>query len=121
MCILPNAGGQYLSLNVNGPDGERVHCDGTDLSVDTFQAAMVTANNTVYVPGGSATIVCNHVSFNASAFMSGAKTPAWNVSRGYDTTSRVSGDVPSAAQIVAMAKLLIEGPLLASMPLPAQL
>ena len=108
VCILPSNTGQYLRFNLDEWNGVRVPCDGSDLSVDTFHAAIKTGNNTIFVPGGSATIVCNHVSFNASDFMSGAKTPAWNSSRGYDTTSRVSGDVPSAAAIIAMAKALIE-------------
>lgn len=45
VCILPTGKSSYLSLNIPG------QCDGTNLSIATFHAGMVTRNNTIYVPG----------------------------------------------------------------------
>ena len=84
-----------------------VHCDGQAQSLAVFAEGFTTGNNTVYVPGGAASLVCNHVTFNASAFMSGSPTKEWNHSIGYDSTSRVSGDVPSPATIIGWAKSML--------------
>jgi hypothetical protein len=36
--------------------------------------------------------------------------PAWKTSAGYDNTSRVTGEMPSAAKIIGWAKELLEIP-----------
>ena len=103
-CILQNNASYYITINIPG------HCDGSDHSVEAFAAGFIAANNTVYVPGGNALVSCNHVNINASAFMTGGKTPQWNASRGYDNSSRVSGDMPSVATIIGWAEGLLAMP-----------
>ena len=104
ICILPQRASQYLLLNINDRTGA---CDGSNTSIELFQTGFIATNNTVYVPGGEATVQCNHVNINASSFMSGSKNQVWNNSAGYDTTSRVSGDMPSVDTIVGWAKSLL--------------
>ena len=102
ICILPGSASTYMTINIRG------HCDGSNESIATFVQGFRASNNTIFVPGGTASLICNHVKFNASNFMSGrGPTKEWNASAGYDPTSRVSGDVPSAGAIVAMAKRLL--------------
>jgi len=67
ICVLPAASSMYMGVNING-----VSCDGSNASIAAFQAGFRAANNTVYVPGGVATVTCNHVSWNASEWMVGA-------------------------------------------------
>ena len=50
--------------------GPRVSCDGQQRSLDVFASGFIIGNNTVYAPGGSARVICNHINFNASSFMS---------------------------------------------------
>jgi len=103
ICILPGKASTYMTLNLNG-----VHCDGQAKSLAVFAEGFIASNNTVYVPGGAASLVCNHVTFNASAFMTGSPpTKEWNHSIGYDRTSRISGDVPSPATIIGWAKNML--------------
>ena len=54
--------------------GPRVSCDGQQRSLDVFASGFIIGNNTVYAPGGSARVICNHINFNASSFMSAYQT-----------------------------------------------
>jgi hypothetical protein len=97
------ASSTYFTFNING-----VHCDGSDASLKVFHDGFLTGNNTVYVPGGQAKVVCNHVTFNASDWMHGNPGPEWkNKTYGYDNTSSVSGEMPSPATIIGWAKALL--------------
>lgn len=103
ICILPSNKSTYMGVNVNG-----VHCDGSDHSLQVFSDGFITSNNTVYVPGGTASTVCNHVVYNATNWMLGIPSLEMkNKSFGYDNTSRVSGDVPSSATIITWAEALL--------------
>ena len=61
-CILPAAAPGKLPLYGSfggfGPGGHTV-CDGSANSVATLPDNFVLGNNTVYVPGGNATVTCN--------------------------------------------------------------
>ena len=67
ICVLPAASSTYMNLNING-----VPCDGSNASIAAFEAGFLASNNTVYVPGGSVRVSCNHVAWNASEWMAGA-------------------------------------------------
>ena len=79
ICVLPAASSTYMKVNIDG-----VPCDGSNASISAFQAGFLSANNTVYVPGGLARVSCNHVSWNASEWMAGAAPKPsinWTASR----------------------------------------
>lgn len=95
ICILAKTGDAYL--DVGGlPDGK--HClDGTPGSKEAFEDGLLVSNNTVYVPGGAATVQCGKkVSVKQFQGM------------GYDPLTTVSGDMPSPATIIGWAKALLK-------------
>ena len=61
ICILGNAGDPYL--DVGGlPGGEQGCLDGTSTTKAAFEDGLLVSNNTIYVPGGVATVNCTATS-----------------------------------------------------------
>eukprot|EP00041_Stephanoeca_diplocostata_P024838 m.639093 g.639093 ORF g.639093 m.639093 type:complete len:968 (-) comp22611_c1_seq2:259-3162(-) len=92
-CILPDSGDTYLFIQ--GLPGYQ-SCLTPD-SKATFEDGMILGNNTIYVPDANPKIICANNALNFSAFQQ----------QGYDKTSTVSGDMPSADTIVGWAKTLL--------------
>jgi len=63
-----------------------------------FADGMILGNNTVYVPGGEATVTCGGRSLNSSAFQK----------LGYDATTTFIADMPSNETIINWARKLLE-------------
>ena len=85
ICILPSA-------------GDPVFVGGGVLDGPArFAASMKMKNNTIYVPGGKATVVLSgeHATYDKFQAL------------GFDQTSRVSGDMPSHDRVIAWGKQLI--------------
>ena len=85
ICILPAAGDPYY---VGG---------GVLGSPKRFATGMALANNTIYAPQADASVTLSGDQVGFDEFQA----------RGFDATSRVSGDLPSNAQVIAWGKELI--------------
>jgi hypothetical protein len=90
VCILPDAGAQYVYVSD--------FCQSPDAK-SGFEAGLILANNTVYAPGANVSIAC-HDGREALSFSEFQKL-------GYDPTTVVRGDMPSADTIIAWAKALL--------------
>ena len=92
-CILPQANATYLRLSDGG-------CRLWNSSEERSALArkQLLGNNTVYVPGGEATVSCGRKTIGTSDFLG----------RGYDAGTRVFGVLPSNDTIIRWARGLLE-------------
>ena len=93
-CILPGGprGSTYLRL-ANCPGELR----NDSASHAALAAGIALGNNTLYIPGGDATVSCGAQTINVSTFLE----------RGYDAGTKVAKDAPTVATIVTWAKALL--------------
>ena len=93
-CILPGGkdGSTYLKL-ANCPGNLR----NDSAAVEELEDGITLGNNTVYIPGGSATVACGPLTVDAQTFFQ----------RGYDAGTSVVKEAPSVPTIVAWAKALL--------------
>lgn len=95
-CILPNQGSEYLAVQ-DIPSGHG-HClDGSAASFQAFIDGLKLGNNTIYAPQASVTISCGGKSLSMAQFQS----------LGFDLSSTVSADMPSAATIIQWGRELL--------------
>ena len=66
-------------------------------TLPTFEAGLVVGNNTIYVPGGSATVSCGGTTLTFEEFQG----------RGYDLGSHLVPALPNASTIIQWASALL--------------
>jgi len=89
ICILPKSGSPYLEIgNVIGGG-----CLKTSHAKQAFEDGLKLDNNTIYVPNGYAKISCGGKTVNFKEFQS----------MGYDPSSHISSDMPTADTIIGWA------------------
>lgn len=94
-CVLANAGDPYLNVAGGILGGKCL--DGTPGTKTVFEDGLMVSGNRVYVPNGTASVKCGGVSKTFEEFQA----------MGYDKSTKVTGQMPSAAEIVGWAKALL--------------
>lgn len=94
ICILPQAGSTYLDVG----DVIGGNCLQTAQAKEAFENGLALGNNTIYVPDAYAKIACGGNTVHFKQFQS----------KGYDTSSKISGSMPSADTIISWARDMLD-------------
>eukprot|EP01049_Picozoa_sp_SAG25_P014522 SAG25_NODE_2595_length_1507_cov_1.159091_2_plen_175_part_00 len=97
ICILPQAApGKLPDYGTFGIPGQR-HCDGSAGTLESLGGSFFLGNNTVYAPGGNASLICSGQTVLLQDF----------IDMGYDNGTTIKNELPSADTVTNWAKALL--------------